>query len=306
MFWEIVLIYNSISANKFHKKVLVFLVLDSEELMSLTLSNPKSKPSNKPVLKKTQELLSTSIKHLDDELSTSLFHSRKILELLINSYFEIKGMKKGRNPEGYSTLALLIDNIRNNKLTPEHITEAMYYVKNNGNKIAHKYDFNPTKTIGQETIKSISTIIVWYLEELKLMNNSLGLLAIRRAKMIKEKLNKGESIYLLNNILNEILKTDPINEFDKCKLLAQQLNQFDIIDKELLQYSKKMNDVATQYQKFKNSNSFLSGGATKIFSKFFNQPLEIMSDLIFKKRYKLKLKKINELRTLISTRYAIK
>lgn len=262
--------------------------------------------TSQKLLLKIQKILVAAIDSLNVDYSTSILQCRRILELVIHKFYELNNIKKPKTAYGYPTLFLLVKKIVDDKLAEDKVLVALEFVKDNGNKIAHKYDIESTKDLAQKVIQSISLIVLWLLENQKINENSLGLLSIRRAKVIKDRLIKGGYHHLLNYNIKELLKVDLFLEPEKAIEITRQIKQYIVIDKEIKEYSRIIILLVKEYQELRNKKNILLGGIVLVASKLFEKPIDLVTELVFKKRYKLKLKKIDELRTLISTRYAIK
>ena len=71
---------------------------------------------SKKLIDKLQHLTTITFDTSQIDTLTSDFLSRKIMELLINEFYEIKKIDKPRNAQGYSTPFLMIKYLNENKL----------------------------------------------------------------------------------------------------------------------------------------------------------------------------------------------
>lgn len=206
--------------------------------------------SDNQLLKKMQEVLSVAIEVFDVDIATAMILLRKILEVTVHNFYEVNGIEKPLNEEGYSTLSSLIKYLHTNKLVSQKVTNAMVFVKKMGNDSVHNHATNFTKDVGNKTIKNLCIVLVWYLEKREMTDNSLYLLVVRRAKTIKMKLPNNMYVKELDIQLKEIQKLSLIANTNKMWDWVDEIVMYKVIDNDLKKYLKYLKTVMQKYYNF--------------------------------------------------------
>ena len=203
------------------------------------------------LLQKLQGLanITLEVSHIDG--ATTLFLSRKISEMLIHEYFENMEIKKPRNAQGYPTPFLLNKYLLENKLIGKKVHTNMEAIREKGNLAAHAYDKKVTKQQLQSSIKELSFILTWFLEEFGETDNSLYMFATRNSKTFSKKVPIDSYSYELFKVTKDITT---LSLFSKTKHLIHLTNDFDyegIVDDELIDLIDMTNDIANKYDDLK-------------------------------------------------------
>lgn len=203
---------------------------------------------NEKIIIMLNDHLIDSINLVEINHNSSLINTRKTLEYIVNSVYSREKLVKPVNEKGYTELSNLIDVLKKmRKISPE-LADLMHKLRKNGNDAAHFNNKKPQKSTALKNIKLLCKVLVWFLKKYDLCENSLYLLAHRRANIkILQRGNK--SVYHLNESLTKLSRLSILKSSKTIKGLLDEIPKRILFDKELTNYFNCLNELVAEYFK---------------------------------------------------------
>ena len=260
------------------------------------------------LLKKIQELISVSIELISIDISTSLYMNRKILEIIVNNFYEINDIKKAKTANGYPTLFVLVKKMKEEELAPSDIISAMERVRDFGNLAVHEQSKKFVKPEAIESLKNLCGILVWFLEINDSKENSLYLLSLRRGNQVSSKLLKTEFPKKLDKSLKNIFSLSPIANNKRITNELEELTISKIIDKQLVDYITSLDEIVKKYEKWNyefDASDYKEDFIISIYKRIagYKKGPKPTPGKMFKEFYKDEIITLNEKKKLIQKKY---
>lgn len=202
----------------------------------------------KKLITKLNSLTSIAFETSQIDSTTSDFLSRKIMELLLNQFYEFKKIEKPRNAQGHSTPFLMIKYLLENKLIKKNIYQTMEVIRERGNSAAHS---NDTIKKQYSPIKEICILLVWFLKEFDETENSLFLLATRHSKLFSQEVAKDDYAYSLYQVVKDLTTLSIFKRTTYLIEFTESIIDDDIYDKKLIDLIDITKDLVYKFDNWK-------------------------------------------------------
>ncbi len=253
-------------------------------------------------LRKIQTLLNKSIELQSIDTDSSLFISRKGLELLIHKFFEENDIEKKESHEEYPVLSTMIKKLTNEKYITKTLSIDMEFIRKKGNNAVHFTGKPVNPSIAKGSIQRLGKIIAWCLEELNKDDNTLFLYAAKVGKLPKSTLKKNEKVSELNEAIYDLCSYQIFRNSSAIWDITEGISKSKILDDEIKELIEKTERLILKFYKF--DDEFVEGGTPfQNFLQFINKKKHETAATMFKKFYSDHVDEVNRLRKIVKNRY---
>lgn len=188
----------------------------------------KEESMNLELLHKSQSLYNKSIEVLQIDKASSLFMSRKNLEMVIHSYYEENNLPKKEEQQKYPELYWMMRNLKERNDISKTIFATMDYIRKNANKAIHEAEHSVGSSVANNCINKMASILIWYLKSSGSTENTYFLMLVNRSN------SKSEDTYAveLHNALADIFEFRISKKPRKFYEALETIEKFDILDED--------------------------------------------------------------------------
>jgi len=261
-------------------------------------------------LRKLQNLFYKSIELLELDIESSLFISRKCLELIIHKFFEMQKLAKKESGDDYPILSKMIRKLILENYLGKNLADDMQYIRKKGNDAVHIADKTAKKqtikpvnlTIAIGSIQRVGKIITWYLESVNKADNTLFLYAAKIGKLPKRHLKQNERAFELNEAIYDLCSYQIFRNPDAIWDITKGITKSKILDDDIKELIEKTKRLVWKYNKF--DDDFVEGDSRfQNFKNYFSNKKSETAASIFKKFYSDQVDEVNRLRKVLKNRY---
>lgn len=261
-------------------------------------------------LRKLQNLFNKSIELLELDIESSLFISRKCLELIIHNFFEMQKLAKKESGDDYPILSKMIKKLILENYLGKNLADDMEYIRKKGNDAVHI----PDKTAKKQTIKPVNLtiakgstqrvgkVIAWYLESANKADNTLFLYAARIGKLPKKNLKQNERVFELSEAIYDLCSYQIFRNPDAIWDITEGIPKSKILDDDIKELIAETERLVWKYNNFEDD--FVEGDSRfQNFKNYFSNKKSETAASLFKKINPYQVDEVNRLRKVVKNRY---
>jgi hypothetical protein len=258
---------------------------------------------NRNIIKKLNELLIISIKLLEIDHNSSLIITRKTLEYIVHCIYEHENIQMPRDENNYYVLSNLIDTLKKKRKISLELAELMHKIRKNGNNAAHFNIKNPKNTTALNNIKLLCKVLIWFLKKYDMHENSLYLLAHRRAK-IKISPRESKRIYQINESLMKLTRLSIYRSMNTILDIIDEMPLELLLDVELKDYIYRLlKSIEKYFQIMENHNA--SKSLFELAKLILPWKKKTTPRQVFEELYGTRLDYLKEVKLTIKKRYLL-
>jgi len=259
--------------------------------------------NNWNIIKQLNNRLIVSINLLDIDHESSLITARKSLEFIVQRIYDRENIEIPRDDNNYYVLSKLIDDLRKKRKISPNLAALMHKIRKNGNDAAHFNIKKPKKATAINNIKLLCKALIWFLNKYDMSENSLYMLAQRRAR-VKISPRGNKTIYHLNESLTKLTRLSIYRSMNTIWDIIDEMPMDLLFDEDLKDYIYRLLKSIEKYfqilKKHNDSKSLFELAKLILPWKKKTTPRQVFEEL-----YSTRLDYLKEVKLTIKKRYLL-